>query len=208
MDIILRVTFGEREATSLLNWLARCNARLILERPDVPLLYDAGVSYEREEVETWCDILQLLVQRWEDCDGLAAARAGELLARGWKALRPGEPGYERAKALRLRTIRAEVCLTTRVLPGEHGTYHCIVRYEVDGRVFWDDPSARLGMLPERLTARQAHERVVGRVRIDRGEPATLAQRRAADARARELASLAGGPFRFHPDSHPRRARRA
>lgn len=188
MDIILRHTFGERDATSLLNWLARCNARLIAERPDLPNLYDSGAVYEREDVETWCDYVQLLSQMWEDCDGLAAARAGELRARGWRAMRPGEPGYARARELRLESIVSEVCLTTRVLPGEHGQYHCIVRYVVDGWVYWDDPSARLGMLPERLSAREAHNRIRERVRMDgvqrRGRPATYADRLAADLAAK------------------------
>lgn len=188
MRLVLLFTFGERDATSLLNWLARCNARLIRERPDLPGLYASGVRYEREEEETWCDYVQMLAQMWEDCDGLAAGRAGELMARGWRALSPGEGGYTRAKELRLKTIEAEVCLTTRVQPGEHGQYHCIVRYVVDGKVYWDDPSARLGMLPVRMTAREAHDRVRSRVMMHGvladGIPATYAQRKAADLRLR------------------------
>lgn len=205
MDIVLRFTFGERDATSLLNWLGRCNARLIAERPDLPGLYASGVRYEREAVETWCDYIQLLAQMWEDCDGLAAARVGELRARGWRALAPDEPGYRVAKARGLRTIKAEVALTTRVQPGEHGQYHCIVRYVVDGQVYWDDPSARLGMLPERITAREAHHRVRTRVRLDGihrlGLPASHAQRIAADLARRN---------RYRPPHHdsPRLARRS
>lgn len=184
MDIILRHTFSERDAVSLLNWLARCNARLLKERPDLPLLYEAGVRYEREEVETWCDILQLFVQRWEDCDGLSAARAGELMARGYKALAPDEPGYTTARRLRLASIPSQVCLTTHVLPGEHGQYHCITRYVVGAEVHWDDPSARLGMFPVILSAVEAEERVKTRTLLDRkgkkGLPATLDDRRRHD----------------------------
>ena len=51
MYIWFRVTFGERDAVSLLNWLARCNARLLRERPSLPSLYDTSVVYEREEEE-------------------------------------------------------------------------------------------------------------------------------------------------------------
>lgn len=190
MDIILRFTFGERDAVSLLCWLGRCNARLIAERPDLPGLYASGVRYEREAVETWCDYVQLLAQKWEDCDGLAAARMGELLARGWRALSPGEGGYSDAKRLKLKRIHAEVSLTTRVEPGEHGQYHCVVRYVVNGKEYWDDPSARLGMLPNRVTAREAHDRIRTRVRLTGiqrlGIPATHQQRLAADRAAQRV----------------------
>ena len=188
MDIWFRVTFGERDAVSLLNWLARCNARLIRERPDLPRLYEAGVRYEREKVETWCDYVQLLAQRWEDCDGLAAARAGELLAVGHRALAPGDPGYKLAKTLGLWSIKAEVALTTKVRPGEHGLYHCVVHYRVGREWFWDDPSARLGMLETPLTGLQCHQRLKKRVRMDglyaRGLPATHQQRLAANIAAK------------------------
>ncbi len=165
MIIKVALTFNERDAVSLLNWLARCNARLLRERPSLPLLYATSVRYEREEEELWSDYIQLLAQGWEDCDALASARAGELIARGWKALSPRDPGYAAAKAAGLTTIPAEVALTTSVRQGEHGLYHCVVRYVVNGTVWFDDPSARLGMLPERLTGQQCHERIVNRVRL-------------------------------------------
>ncbi len=165
MIIKVALTFNERDAVSLLNWLARCNARLLRERPSLPLLYATSVRYDREEEELWSDYIQLLAQGWEDCDALAAARAGELIARGWKALSPRDPGYAAAKAANLTTIPAEVALTTSVRQGEHGLYHCIVRYSVNGAVWFDDPSARLGMLPERLNGQECHERIVTRVRL-------------------------------------------
>ncbi len=165
MIIKVALTFNERDAVSLLNWLARCNARLLRERPSLPLLYATSVRYDREEEELWSDYIQLLAQGWEDCDALAAARAGELIARGWKALSPRDPGYAAAKAANLTTIPAEVALTTSVRQGEHGLYHCIVRYSVNGAVWFDDPSARLGMLPDRLNGQECHERIVTRVRL-------------------------------------------
>ncbi|MDP2316567.1 MAG: hypothetical protein Q8P41_26980 [Pseudomonadota bacterium] len=165
MNITVALTFNERDAVSLLNWLARCNARLLRERPTLPLLYSTSVVYGREEVETWSDFIQLLAQGWEDCDALAAARAGELMARGWKALSPRDPGYAEAKTAGLTSIPAEVALTTAIRKGEHGLYHCIVRYVVNGKAWFDDPSARLGMLDERLDGRQCHERIVSRVRL-------------------------------------------
>lgn len=165
MIIRVALTFNERDAVSLLNWLARCNARLLRERPSLPALYDSSVVYEREEEELWSDYIQLLAQGHEDCDALAAARAGELIARGWKALAPSDPGYADARGAGVSTISAEVALTTALRPGEHGLYHCVVRYEVDGTVYFDDPSARLGMLEERLTGRECHNRIVNRVRL-------------------------------------------
>ena len=117
MIIKVALTFNERDAVSLLNWLARCNARLLRERPSLPLLYATSVKYGREEEELWSDYIQLLAQGWEDCDALASARAGELIARGWKALSPRDPGYASAKAAGLTTIPAEVALTTSVRSG-------------------------------------------------------------------------------------------
>ena len=165
MNITVALTFNERDAVCLLNWLARCNARLLRERPTLPLLYATSVRYGREEEETWSDYIQLLAQGWEDCDALAAARAGELIARGWRALAPSDPGYAAARAARLESIPSEVALTTQIKKGEHGLYHCVVRYVVNGTTWFDDPSARLGMLPERLDGRECHERIVTRVRL-------------------------------------------
>ena len=192
MNITVALTFNERDAVSLLNWLARCNARLLRERPTLPLLYATSVRYGREEEETWSDFIQLLAQGWEDCDALAAARAGELMARGWTALSPDDPGYAEARAARLTTIPAEVALTTQVRPGAHGLYHCVVRYTVTGTVWFDDPSARLGMLPERLSGQECHERIVTRVRL---------------AGIRRDPDVAGRRRPPHRPTHARRSRR-
>ncbi len=197
MIIKVALTFNERDAVSLLNWLARCNARLLRERPSLPLLYATSVRYDREEEELWSDYIQLLAQGWEDCDALAAARAGELIARGWKALSPRDPGYAAAKAANLTTIPAEVALTTSVRQGEHGLYHCIVRYSVNGAVWFDDPSARLGMLPERLNGQECHERIVTRVRLAgiRRDPDHVrrVQRHSIIQRRRQLAARRARP---------------
>ena len=112
-------------ALRLLNWLARENAILLRAQPELPLLYDAGVTYRRETDETWCDFVNLLAQGHEDCDGLASARAGELRARGWRALRKGDEGFELARRHKPASIPAEVLLTTRTAPGQPGLYHCI-----------------------------------------------------------------------------------
>jgi len=158
MKIAVKLAFDELAALRLLNFLAQENALLLDERPELPLLYDSGVVYRREQDETWCDFLNMLVQGHEDCDGLAAARAGELLARGWEALRPGEGGYDQAIRQRPSSIFSEVFLRTTSGPDGGGLYHCLVHYNVGGRWYHDDPSARLGMngrIPPETRARWA-----------------------------------------------------
>ena len=137
----IHLAAGEEQSVRLLNWLVWWNAGVLRSLPGLPLLYESGARYERESEETWSDVFNLYLQGWEDCDALAAARAGELRARGWRALSKDDPGYAEAKGRDLRTIQADVVLRTR-----NGTlYHCICRYRVGSETFYDDPSARLGM---------------------------------------------------------------
>ena len=145
MKIAVHLAFHEGGAVRLLNWLAGENARILRARPDLPGLYESGVTYVREQDESWPDYLNMLAQGHDDCDGLAAARAGELLGRGWRALAPDEPGYDAARQRRLKSIKAQVFLKTRSEPGSPGLYHCLVRYRIGRQTFVDDPSARLGM---------------------------------------------------------------
>jgi len=156
VKIGVKLAFDERGAVRLLNWLAQENAIILRARPDLPGLYASGVRYRREADETWCDYLNLLAQGHEDCDGLAAARAGELLARGARALTPKDSGYREAVQRRMASIPAEVLLLTTSDGHSPGQYHCIVRYRVGSRWYRDDPSARLGMpLPGAPTRRSA-----------------------------------------------------
>ena len=157
MNITVALAFSEPDAVSLLNWLARVNARILRENPGLPGLYDAGVVYRRETDEHWSDYVNLLAQGWEDCDSLAAARAGELLARGGKVLRRGDGGY--AEGRKLPRIHAEVFLRTRARPEQPGLYHCLVRYRVGSRWFYDDPSARLGMLGRPMSGPEVARRL-------------------------------------------------
>ena len=145
MKIAVKLAFDEQAALRLLNWLAQENAIILRARPDLPLLYDSGVVYRRETDETWCDYLNMLAQGHEDCDGLAAARAGELIAHGWKALRAGDDGFEEARRRRPVSIPSEVMLKTRSSTDQPGLYHCVVRYRIGTSWHRDDPSKRLGM---------------------------------------------------------------
>lgn len=157
MQITLRMDFAENGVLLLLQALAEHNAVLMRSRPELPLLYDSCVVYKPEVDETFSDYLHMLKAGHEDCDALAAARSGELIARGWRALRAGEPGHEIAVKRRMTSIPAQVMLTTRTRRGQPGLYHCIVRYWVDGIEHRDDPSARLGMNGRRVDPNIAKE---------------------------------------------------
>jgi len=147
----MRLSFGVQPVLRLLNWLAQENRRILIQQPDLPGLYDSGVVYRREAEETWCDYLLMLAQGWEDCDGLSAARAGEIMARGAAALQPGDQGFAEARRLAPGTpIKAGVYMTTRVPRGATGLYHCVTRYQIGNTIYRDDPSARLGMHDGRI----------------------------------------------------------
>lgn len=167
MRIAVELAFDEPAAVRLLNWLARENARIFAARPDLPGLYETQVRYQREEQEVWSDYINLLLQGHEDCDALAAARAGEILARGWRALSAarGDSGWREARLLHNRRLYAEVVLRTRTEVDRPGMYHCIVRYRVAGRWYYDDPSARLGMygyrdLSQPVIKRAEHRQII------------------------------------------------
>jgi len=139
MDIVVRLAFHETALVRVLHGLALENARILRTRPELPLLYDSHVVYQREDIETWCDVVYTLDQGHEDCDGLAAYRVGELRARGVAAVQLGDPGYQ--PGLRGR-VEAEVMLTAE----SARLYHCVARYRINrGPWLVDDPSARLGM---------------------------------------------------------------
>lgn len=154
MRVDLRYDHSEGLAVDILNGLARHNAQLFRRRK-LPLLYQSGVVYRREQGEVWSDVVHTYRQGWEDCDALSAVRAGELRALGVGALAEGEPGFAEAKRRNLRALDAEVFLETYTQPGDRGgLYHCLTRYRLvapdsprSSRDAWfvDDPSLRLGM---------------------------------------------------------------
>lgn len=150
MHVGVLIVWTERDALGLNNWLVAHNARQLVERPDLPLLYDSGVVYRREPEELWSDVINTLTAGHEDCDALGAWRAAEVLARGVDAIRPGDPGYELAQRLKPRNIRAETMFTARHRKGKVGGYHCVARYRIGKTWFVDDPSARLGMRGGRI----------------------------------------------------------
>lgn len=167
MQIMLRMDFAELGVLRILQALAEHNAALIRLRPELPLLYDSCVVYKPEADETFSDYLHMLKVGQEDCDALAAARSGELLARGWRALRAGEGGFKVAMSRRPTSIPAQVMLTTRTRLGQSGLYHCIVRYWIEGVEYRDDPSARLGMNGRQVDPSIAKECHLIRLKSDR-----------------------------------------
>lgn len=126
---------------AVFNAIAHDNESLVRDG-QVPLLYGSGVRYRREDLEWWINALIVLLQGHGDCEDLAAWRAGELRALGWRALLPSMDGYATARARHLNSIEAEVVLTRE---GDR-LYHAITRYRVGTTWYYDDPSARLGML--------------------------------------------------------------
>lgn len=156
MDVVLRFwKLNEQTIVEFLNTLARHNVAVLMGVGGhlLPLLYESGVIYRREAVELFSDYPSLLRAGHEDCDALAAARAAELVVRGWRALNPGCAGYREAQRLRPASIPAVVHVTTRSGEGEgKKTYHCIVRYQIGGKWYRDDPSLRLGMANGKIDA--------------------------------------------------------
>lgn len=151
MIVRIKLAFGEQALLRLANgFLVPENVIEIRNNPKLPTLYESGMRYARERVETWCDYLSALAQGVEDCDALSAMRAADLVARPRQALQPGDDGFrEYVAAGRPASLRAEVMMTTRVPRGSSGTYHCVTRYMINGTWYRDDPSARLGMYDRR-----------------------------------------------------------
>lgn len=116
--------------------IAYHNARRMKELgpTKIPPIYQSGVVYRIEGApELWWDAEEIVAQGFDDCEGLAAYRAGELI----------QNGYDAGVAVR----RIDAHMVGK--PGRSGggrQYHAITRVDMpDGRVLYDDPSMRLGM---------------------------------------------------------------
>lgn len=123
--------------------IARHNARRIKSQ-NLPPLYKSGVRYKTEgSPELWWDAEEILRNGHDDCEGLAAYRAGELINRGYDARvytrlvqQPSkEMGGSGKKGGRLFHA------VTKVYAGPDGA----PVLAADGTPVYDDPSARLGM---------------------------------------------------------------
>ena len=118
------------------------NVEVLRGDPRIPLLYDAGVVYRLDPPdEPWFSIPRILTRGAGDCEDLACWYAASLRVLGWRALRPGDVGYEVAQDLRPGSIRA----AADIIDYGPGWYHCVTHFELGGQVLREDPSARLGM---------------------------------------------------------------
>jgi hypothetical protein len=117
--------------------IARHNAKMI-RKHKLPRLYESGVRYETEgSPELWWDAMEILRNGHDDCEGLAAYRAGELMVDSRDY--PGEQG---------RPVNARV--HTRFIERPDGAsrlFHAVTEVlSDDGDILgYDDPSPRLGM---------------------------------------------------------------
>jgi hypothetical protein len=114
--------------TALLACLFSLDQLYLRTTRGIPPLYQAGVRYQREDLdaqmgmEFWLTIPEIMAQGWGDCEDLAAWRAAELRV-------SGEDQDARPELVAIR-------------PGQ---WHVIVR-RGDGAP--EDPSAMLGMTGE------------------------------------------------------------
>ena len=112
----------------LLEALIGANLAYLVDHPNTPPLYKAGVVYlaEPDGVDEWQDIPDTLDRRSGDCEDLACYRVAEL---------------------RLWGVAAKPFVSVQILPDSRGkpvtTYHITVRHP-DGQI--EDPSRILGML--------------------------------------------------------------
>jgi hypothetical protein len=60
----------------LLEGVVRLNCYLI-KRHNLPSIYDSGVRYKRDGSEDWLNVLEIIKRGYDDCEGLASARAAE-----------------------------------------------------------------------------------------------------------------------------------
>lgn len=124
----------------------------------LPKLYGSGVRYKVEgSPELWWDYEEQLARGHDDCEGLAATRAGELMLEGYDAdvytrliQKPaasmgGRPGG--------RLFHAITRVKGKWSGGQYGKGEYVGLLAPDGTPIYDDPSVRLGM-PTPLWYRQ------------------------------------------------------
>lgn len=82
----LHLPRGIKYYSDALEGLSRVNADLYRDNPNLPSIYDAGVRYRgRDPQEDWRNAVEVVNERYGDCEDLAAARVGELRARRGEA---------------------------------------------------------------------------------------------------------------------------
>lgn len=146
--------------------IARHNARLIRQGWDIPPLYESGIIYKMEgSPELWLDAPAIVAQGNDDCEGLSAYRAGELIAR---------EGLE-------SDVWTRLVQNPNSFGGSGGrTFHAVTRVRKGGQDYFDDPSARLHMEVPEWYVQWAHERRAKGLTLDwPPQPASGSRTRAA-----------------------------
>lgn len=111
---------SQKSILILLNALVAINMEWLKAHPRTPGLYQSGIRYERENVEVWQAIPQLLASKRGDCEDLACYLTAEL---------------------RMKGVMAKPFLKSKRV-GNFTLFHVVVMLP-DGRIL--DPSKRLGM---------------------------------------------------------------
>lgn len=141
--MILTIDDNEAKPVRELNQAIAVHNAKRMKLKNLPPLYRSGIKYQTEgSPELWWDAEEILAHGHDDCEGLAAYRAGELINRGYNAQvwtrlvkMPAPEMGGSGKGGRLFHA------VTRVVSGPGGKP---VR-AVDGTIPYDDPSSRLGM---------------------------------------------------------------
>lgn len=132
------------------NAIARHNAKQI-EAKGLPRLYSGSIRYQTEgSPELWWDAEEIARRGHDDCEGLAAYRAGELINAGHDA------------SVYCRLIEGPAS----GMGGGSGVrlFHAVTKIrQPDGSVVYDDPSAVLGMpVPRWYMDQSRRRRAAGR----------------------------------------------
>lgn len=101
---------------------------------EIPDLYQSGVRYEVEGLpEIWKDSREILIDGFDDCEGLAAFESGQLMARH------GIPAEVWTRQIHAPTNFPGGVPTSRM-------FHAVTRAKLgEGKYAYSDPSVRLGM---------------------------------------------------------------
>lgn len=140
--------------------IAGVNARQI-KKHNLPPLYESGVRYHTERKvdgrtqELWNDYLSMLDERFDDCESLAAVRAGEFINEGLD-------GRVRCRLVK-RPSPDRGLFTGQRRTGGGRLFHAVAAVrKSDGSWAYDDPSAMLGMpVPEWYTKQLSAQRAKG-----------------------------------------------
>ena len=117
---------------ALLGGLVDANVEYLMDHPDTPHLYDAGIRYKPEDPkkEEWLLIPDLYKKKVGDCEDLGAALAAFYIVDGYDA----EAFAKRTGAKR---------------------FHTLVEVEKGDEFFVEDPSRVLGMRSKRWRKSQS-----------------------------------------------------